>query len=42
VKAETAEGDGLVDGAKRALKEVGRDIGGEYERREDPTAPAAD
>jgi hypothetical protein len=39
VKEEAAEGDGVVDKAKRALQELDRDISGEYERREDPTAP---
>ncbi len=39
IKEEAAEGDGLVDKAKRALQELDRDIAGEYERREDPTAP---
>jgi hypothetical protein len=41
VRAEAAEGGSLVDKAKRALEEMDRDIGGEYERREDPTAPPA-
>jgi len=39
IKEEAAEGDGVVDKAKRALQELDRDIAGEYERREDPTAP---
>jgi len=39
VKEEAGEGDGPVDKAKRALQELDRDIAGEYERREDPTAP---
>jgi hypothetical protein len=41
IKEEAAEGDGPVDKAKRALEELDRDISGEYERREDPTAPPA-
>jgi hypothetical protein len=41
VRAEAAEGDGLVDKVKRGLEEMDRDISGEYERREDPTAPPA-
>jgi hypothetical protein len=39
VKEEAGEGDGVIDKAKRALQEMDRDIAGEYERREDPTAP---
>lgn len=41
VRAEAGEGDGLVDKVKRGLEEMDRDISGEYERREDPTAPPA-
>jgi hypothetical protein len=41
VRAEAGEGDGLVDKVKRGLQEMDRDIAGEYERREDPTAPPA-
>jgi hypothetical protein len=41
VRAEAGEGDGLVDKVKRGLQEMDRDISGEYERREDPTAPPA-
>jgi hypothetical protein len=41
LKLEAAEGEGPVDRAKRALQEVDRDLSGEYERREDPTAPPA-
>jgi hypothetical protein len=39
VRAEAAEGHGVVDKVKRGLQEMDRDIAGEYERREDPTAP---
>ena len=39
IKEEAAEGHGVLDKAKRALQELDRDIAGEYERREDPTAP---
>lgn len=39
VKAEASEGRGPLDKAKRVLEEIDRDISGEYERREDPTAP---
>lgn len=39
IKEEAAEGDGVLDKAKRAIHELDRDIAGEYERREDPTAP---
>lgn len=39
VKEEASEGDTVVDKAKRALEEIDRDVAGEYERREDPTAP---
>jgi hypothetical protein len=39
IKAEMADGDGVIDKARRAFHEMDRDIGGEYERREDPTAP---
>lgn len=39
IKEEAAEGEGVVDKTKRALQELDRDIAGEYERREDPTAP---
>ena len=42
VRAEAGEGEGLVDTVKRGLEEMDRDIAGEYERREDPTAPPAD
>ncbi len=38
VKEEAAEGDSLSDKAKRAAEELDRQISGEYERREDPTA----
>lgn len=38
LKEETAEGEGLGDKAKRAAQELDRQIAGEYERREDPTA----
>ena len=41
VKSETEEGEGVVDKTKRAFGELDRDIAGEYERREDPTAPSA-
>jgi hypothetical protein len=41
VRAEAGEGHGLVDKMKRGLQEMDRDIAGEYERREDPTAPPA-
>jgi hypothetical protein len=40
-RAEAEEGEGLVDKAKRVLEEIDRDVSGEYERREDPTAPPA-
>ena len=36
---EASEGDTLVEKAKHAIEEVDRQIGGEYERREDPTPP---
>lgn len=39
VKAEASEGKGPLDKAKRVLEEIDRNISGEYERREDPTAP---
>jgi hypothetical protein len=39
IKEEAAEGHGVVDKARRALQEIDRDVAGEYERREDPTAP---
>jgi hypothetical protein len=39
VRAEAGEGEGVVDKVKRGLEEMDRDISGEYERREDPTAP---
>lgn len=39
IKEEAAEGKDAIDKAKRALEELDRDIAGEYERREDPTAP---
>jgi gamma-glutamyl-gamma-aminobutyrate hydrolase PuuD len=42
LRAEAREGDGVVDKVKRGLEEMDRDISGEYERREDPTAPPAD
>lgn len=41
VRAEAAEGKGVVDKAKRALHEIDRDVSGEYERRDDPDAPPA-
>ena len=41
VKVEAEEGEGIVDKAKRVLQEIDRDVSGEYERREDPTAPPA-
>jgi hypothetical protein len=41
VRAEAGEGEGVVDKVKRGLEEMDRDIAGEYERREDPTAPPA-
>ena len=40
-KIEASEGGGVVDKAKRVAEEIDRDIAGEYERREDPTAPPA-
>jgi hypothetical protein len=40
-RLEAEEGEGLVDKAKRVLKEIDRDVSGEYERREDPSAPPA-
>lgn len=39
IKEEAAEGEGLAGKAKRVFEELDRDIAGEYERREDPTAP---
>lgn len=41
IEAES-EGDdgGLLDKAKHVVEEMDRDIGGEYQRREDPTAPS--
>ena len=36
LREETAEGNGVVDKAKRALEEADRQISGEYERREQP------
>jgi hypothetical protein len=42
VRAEAREGEGLGDKLKRGLEEMDRDISGEYERREDPSAPPAD
>lgn len=33
---EVAEGDGLIDKAKRAVEEADRQIAGEYERRDQP------
>lgn len=36
LREETAEGNGVVDKAKRALEEADRQIAGEYERREQP------
>lgn len=41
VRAESAEGEGVGEKVKRGLEELDRDISGEYERREDPTAPPA-
>jgi hypothetical protein len=41
VRAEAGEGHGMVEKVKRGLEEMDRDISGEYERREDPTAPPA-
>jgi hypothetical protein len=41
IKEEASEGQGPLDKAKRVLQELDRDISGEYERREDPSAPAA-
>jgi hypothetical protein len=42
LKAEVSEGRGPLEKAKRALEEIDRDVSGEYERREDPTAPGDD
>ncbi|HEX6538945.1 MAG TPA: hypothetical protein VF155_07180 [Candidatus Dormibacteraeota bacterium] len=36
LRKETAEGDGMVDKAKRAIEEADRQISGEYERRDQP------
>jgi hypothetical protein len=36
LKQEAAEGDSVLDKAKRAAQEVDRQVSGEYERREDP------
>ena len=33
---EVAEGDGLIDKAKKAVEEADRQISGEYERRDQP------
>jgi hypothetical protein len=41
VRLEAEEGEGPLDKAKRVLHEIDRDVSGEYERREDPTAPPA-
>jgi hypothetical protein len=41
IKEEAAEGEGIGDKAKRIFEELDRDIAGEYERREDPSAPPA-
>lgn len=38
LKKEAAEGDGVVDKASRAVHEIDRQLGGEYERREDTTS----
>ena len=40
-RLEAQEGEGVIDKAKRVLQELDRDVSGEYERREDPTAPPA-
>ncbi|MFN2569393.1 MAG: hypothetical protein ABR564_07305 [Candidatus Dormibacteria bacterium] len=40
MKAETEGEEGLIAKAKRAVEEMDRDIGGDYQRREDPTAPS--
>ncbi len=39
VKLETAGEEGLVAKAKRVVQEMDRDLSGEYQRREDSTAP---
>jgi len=39
VRTESSEGEGVGEKLKRGLEELDRDISGEYERREDPTAP---
>jgi len=36
---EAAQGKGPIDTIKRALQEIDRDVSGEYEAREDDTAP---
>ena len=41
LRLEAREGEGVLDKAKRALEELDRDISGEYERRQDRTAPPA-
>lgn len=41
VREEASEGHGPLDRVKRVLQELDRDVSGEYERREDPTAPPA-
>jgi hypothetical protein len=41
IKEEASAGHGPLDKAKRVLQELDRDISGEYERREDPSAPPA-
>ena len=39
IKEEAGEGGSLAGKAKRVFEELDRDIAGEYERREDPSAP---
>lgn len=36
LEKEAAEGDGVVDKAKRVVEEADRQISGEYERRDQP------
>ncbi len=39
LEVETADDHGVVGKAKRIVEEMDRDLGGEYQRREDSTAP---